>query len=277
MTTMLKIKPIQNFLLLKYKRKELITPPNDQFSKDEKELYLQCQDVLFYRTIDQIQFFHPKAHIHVLTNENLISTDKITFYIHREVWTNLICKFKLYSLIQEPALFIDLDVIFTKPMPPIEHYSNYPFCFFNTSWGKPLQEYSAKKLPVNQNVIYNSGITWINNPHKNITNELLNLHEIYFSNSELIYSKNLWPDNDEHALSLFIGINKYIMPLNDEINMSRNKLQKLHMEINTETIKKFQSIHYNGITTKQKMIKEYKFYEISKLHTNQKIKRLFNI
>lgn len=270
---MLKIKPIRNFILLKYKRPELIVPSIEKFSEEDKNFYLDCQEVLFYRTIEQIQYFHPKSHIHVLTNETIKSCDNISYYIYNESWVNHICKFKLYSLINEPAMYVDLDVVFSKPVPSMENYSEYPFYFFNISHGENIQKYSNKKLPNNNNITYNSGMVWINKPHNNITERLINLHETYFNDAEMILSKNSWPNNDEHALSLLVAMEKLHMPLNDKINVSRNKLSKITLE----EISKLQSIHYTGILNKQKMIKEYNLFTVSKQHHNINIKHFFNI
>lgn len=271
---MLKQLLIRNFLLLKYKRPKLISPERYNYSDEEKQQYLDCQDILFYRTIEQINYFHPKAHIHVLTNENLISTNNISYYIFNEVWSNLLCKFKLYSLINEPAMYVDLDVIFNKPLPTMCLYQKYPFYFFNVSWGENIKNYTNKKLPANDNITYNSGVTWINKPNKNLTDQLLELQEKYFNDGDALLAKNLWPYNDEHALSLLSSINKYKMPLSDSINVSRNKLSET---INFDTIKNLQSVHYTGIKTKQKMIKEYDLYLMSKHHNDEKVKKHFNL
>jgi hypothetical protein len=270
---MLKINQVNNFLLLKYQRSDLKSPT--PLSEKDKSVYLNCQDVLFRRTIEQIQFFHPKAHIHVLTNENMQSTASVSYYVYEEKWDNLLCKFKLYGLLNEPAMFIDLDIIFNRPIYPVE--CNSPICFFNTSWGAPLQDFSNKKLPCKQDVIYNSGVVWIPTPSSHITDELMELHEEYFSDEKAIYAKNLWPNNDEHALSLFVGIHNYDMPLNNTINVSRNKLEKLKIDVNPLSVQKYQSVHYNGVLTKQKMIDEYIFFKMSQHHNDESVKKYFKL
>ncbi len=271
---MFKCFPIKNFLLLKYKREELISPKNHNYTDQDKSIYLECQDALFYRAVEQINFFHPKSHIHVLTNEKLPPLKNTSYCVFNENWTNMICKFKLYSLIDEPAMYVDLDVVFNYPLPSMQEYQEYPFYFFNVSWGENIQNYTQKNLPANHNIVYNSGVTWINKPSKELTDQLLDLQEFYFNDTNMILSKNLWAYNDEHALSLLTSIKNYKMPISSTINVSRNKLNK---NLEKKTIKDFQSIHYTGVTTKQKMIEEYCLYNIFKYHFNEKVKNYFKI
>lgn len=265
---MLKIRQIENFLLLKYRRPQLIPPPNSDYTAADKSLYLACQDILYYRSVEQIQHFYPRAHIHVLTNETLPSQAGISYYRFDEEWTNHICKFRLYSLLNEPAMYVDLDIVLNKPFPRMDRFKEYAFYCFNLSYGENIQQYSAKPLPSNPEVTYNSGVVWIAKPHPNVTADLLSIHERYFNDVDMIFAKNRWPYNDEHALAFYAAERNYEMPLDKRINMPRKRIK--------DSFDLYQSIHYNGVRDKQQMLVEYKMFEVSKYHS-ESIKRYFGV
>jgi hypothetical protein len=269
---------IKNFILIKFLRKDWLLPTQGPHALTTEQIksYEDSQNVLLYRAIEQIKYFHPSSNIHILTNDETITFEdnKIIKHYKNETW-NLLCKLQLYGLLEEPAVFIDSDIVFVKPLSNLEDYYKYPFYFFNRSWVEKLSFYS-NNLPVENNIVYNSGVVLINKPSQKLVAELQNLHNEYFNDVNFILSNNKIPYNDEHAPSLYALLNNYKMPIeNSKINVMRNRLKKLNITLNEKNINQFQSIHYSGLVNKTLMIQEYPLFPISKNHTNKQVKEMF--
>jgi hypothetical protein len=239
--------PINDFILIRYKKPSLSPPPNATFTEEEKQTYLDSHESSFLKMVNQIRRFYPKTRIHVLTNmEDQPVSDLI--YHKKNFWPDHTCKFLLYNLLDRPAMYIDTDILLLKPFQE-KHMAGRPFNCFAISLLENLQEMSSKPLPVPVNAIYNAGLMWIAEPSQKIVDEITTLHHTYFSDQRFMSNHNKWSCVDEYALSLYIAINKLNMLLDDKTNVPRHRIQKPH--------RKYQSIHYTGIRTKELFQQEF--------------------
>ena len=218
-------------------------------------MYITCQRDLFDRSVTRIQKLYPKAHIHVLTNEEGCNTDMITYH-HMGFVSNHICKFQIYGLLTEPAMYVDCDVMIIRPFEE-RHLAGAPFNCFTADGGVDLQQFTPKKLPIKTVTFYNAGLIWIPGPNKTIVDELQQIHEEYFNDIDFQRNHNKWSYSDEYSLSYYIAKHGLKMNLFWDVNAPRQAIQKL----DKGAVHAYQSIHYTGIRAKSLLYKELSCYE----------------
>jgi hypothetical protein len=247
---------IEDFILVFYRRESLYDgPPISRMpvclkhSKKTCDFYIDSQLEMLKKTINQLNFFYPKSKIHLMTNvkDNLV--DNVVY--HRiDFESNNTAKFYIYSLLDKPAMYLDLDIIMRSPFNICHLPMENNFNFYSMSFIGDLQEMSKKTLPVKTKEVFNAGIAWIPRPSKDITNELIDINNSYFSDVDYMLEHGKWPCVDEYALAVYIEKHKIKMNLVDKINKLRHQIKK-------EDIKKYQTIHYNGIIGKELYDKEF--------------------
>lgn len=204
---------------------------------------------LFSKTIKNINKFHPNSNIHVLTDEPCENYQNIIFHI-KKIDKNYKAKLEIFSLLSEPAMYMDLDILMLRPFS--EEHMN-PNCDFNLfhSYKEKLNYFS--EFPITTEVAYNSGVIWVNKPNKKITEELQYYQRKFFNNLEKISKYNGFLNNDEYPIALFIDKHKLKMQTFKDVNVPR------HL-INFEEIEKCQSVHYNNENNKYLLIQEWQYF-----------------
>jgi hypothetical protein len=165
-------------------------------------------------------------------------------------------------------MYLDLDVVLNKKFPS-SCDTNLPFTMYSITDEEDLQKYSNVNLPNNRNnKTWNTGVLWINKPSSYLFKEIINIHNHYFNDHQMILKKGYWPNNDEHAVSLFL----------DHHNLQPNVVKGINVlrhNINSSNLGSYQSVHYTGIKAKRTMKNEYAKFNVSSSHTDIQIKNFF--
>lgn len=246
------------FILIKYKKKSVLGSKNRSFSNIDFRSYMNSQDPLFEIMEKQICHFYPNADIHVLTNDKTCKDkSNITFHF-KNFQPNHTCKFFLFGLLKEPAIYLDCDIVLFSKFTDEHLSTKEKFNLFSISRRMNLQNLSQRSLPAFTNTIYNAGLIFIKQPTCDIVDNLIDLHKNFFDDKEYITSKNECPNNDEYALSLFIKMNKMQMNLCSDVNVLRHSINTIDENINDS----IQSLHYTGIKAKKQLSEEYTKFAI---------------
>lgn len=217
------------------------------------------QETMFKTMLEQLNFFYPKSIIHVLTNEDHKDTDNIVWHCKPELADNHSIKLNLYGLLNEPAMYLDTDILLVKPFSKKHVETVSPFNIYQVSHtNRDLQSLTKKTLEHKVNQQYNCGMIWIARPSKHIVEELKDIKFKYFNDRNKIESAGAWFNNDEHPVSYFIKKYNFKMNLFPQVNSFRYAMHR-------SNIFDMQSIHYTGVNNKSMFLKEYK--EICKSRT----------
>lgn len=216
----------KNFILIKYSKSNL----DLQVDTRLKNHYLKSQELMFRKMLQQLNCHYPDSFIHVLTNEKMSATSN-KMKIHTvEFAPNHCCKFLLYGLLTEPAIYLDCDIVIKRKFHQHEMESFNPFRMYNIS---SITEYSKLSPKINNRItIYNAGIITIKEPNEKLTKELQGIEATYFSNKEFISKNGLWPYNDEYATSYYIFKNNLQFEPNSTVALPKthngNDIQSIH-------------------------------------------------
>jgi hypothetical protein len=240
---------IDNFILIKYSKESLDAPKH--IKKVNMRQWNKNQQFMFDTMVEQLNFFYPLAKIHVLTNEKHEDFNNLIWHYHPELESNHNSKLLLYGLLDEPAMYIDNDILINKPFKKKHLATESPFNLYRLSTARPLQSLARKKLDVKSDKQYNCGMIWIPRPSRQIVAEMQEIKKKYFNDRKVIEGNSAWFNNDEHPVSYFIARYGMKMKLFKDVNVFRSQCEY-------ENIFKVQSIHYTGVRSKNKFMKEYK-------------------
>jgi hypothetical protein len=191
------IAPIKNFILLEWN--------NDIF-----------QTELRRKMVRQLQHYHPNALIHLLTNQRKKEIGTIVHYKPRLLAGHL-SKFRVFSLLKEPAMYLDCDIVLTRPFEKKHINTVNPFTLYYWYPWPPFYHYKH----------YNAGVIWIQKPSVGLTKKLWHIHGGLGSPRF----------NEEYAISRFVYDNKLKMYPNSDVNVPKHV---------TKNLMSYQSIHYAG-------------------------------
>jgi hypothetical protein len=230
------IKPypkIDNFILIKY---QLTDTFDKRFTKQEIRSYLAHNDFLFFAQINRIRQLYPSSKIHVISNLPLEETG---FILHEtnmpDNWTS---KFQIYSLLKEPAMYLDGDVVLLRPFENKHLETKERFnCYTEMTYN-----YIPRITNVPNGKTYNAGVIWIPRPQREITQELQAIHNKFFNREGFIL-------NDEYSLGVYTQKHDMKMNLFPEVNVCSESVQDIQ-----KTIKQAQSVHYRGVKSKEKLL-----------------------
>src|SRR5688572_6130822 len=88
---------IDNFLLIKYSKKNLNDIPSHVGVSPKVDDWNNWQEKMFRTMLDQLNFFYPKATVHVLTNEKHNDQKRLVWHYRPDLEPNHTAKFELYS------------------------------------------------------------------------------------------------------------------------------------------------------------------------------------
>src|SRR6185437_9398649 len=65
----------------------------------------------------QIRSFYPRAAIHILTNDESVCRRErnVIYHLRKDMIPNLFSKLHIFGLLDEPAMFLDGDILLRKP------------------------------------------------------------------------------------------------------------------------------------------------------------------
>lgn len=237
---------IKNFILIYYKKNDLDLDVCDHFTKN---IYLQSQINIFCKMIKQIKYHYPHSFIHVITNEDICKEFNVIIH-KKDIKNNHCSKFLIYNLLDEPAMYLDCDIILTRRFTSSELDTIYPIKFFRKN-GK--YDFSKLSYSFKENIdAYNAGVVWVKNPNKSIVQDLTFIEDTFLNNKEFIKKNGFWPYNDEYSISYYLNSKKWKFEESETVNIvPENK--------NGFT----QSIHYTGLYNKKIFLKDYfKYYPL---------------
>jgi len=208
---------------------------------------------LFEILLKQLDYFYPKSIIHIITNIPGCHDSGNIIYHFLDISNNLTAKLEVYGLLKEPSIYIDWDILLMKQFSFEDIASIQPITFYAHSGQIPLQNFSKKRLAIQSNFIWNSGIVLINSPSPDIVSELKEINEVYFSDLDWLESQKFLKYNDEYALTYFVTKYKYKINESKDVNVSRYKVK-------LKDIDKYQSVHYTGTRNKALIFKELSLY-----------------
>lgn len=211
------------------------------------EEYNEIQIKLLQKLSNQIKVLYPKATLHIITNEDHQNKGNIHFHKF-DFAPSHVAKNYMYGLLDEPAMYIDADVILVRKFTKKELSIDYPYTYFGGISGGNIKKLAKKPTPCDVEKIYNAGMVWIQKPNKKITESMMNLHFEYFDNYDV---------SDEASATLYTHLNNIQIIPNFKINRSRS-------EIDEDEILHHQSVHYTGYDMQWKRLffKEYKKYAL---------------
>lgn len=185
--------------------------------------------------VRQIRNLYPDASIHVITDTQR-KEDGVTWHYIPDLEKNNYAKLHVFSLLNEPAIYIDNDIILVRRFATEELPSQSPFNLYQT-----YKDVSRLTPEMQKYKHYNTGIIYIAKPSIAITDELLGLRDRFRIH------KNGWV-NDEYPISHFVHSHNLQMLEIDQVNKYRE-------DIAPEAINSYQSVHYTGC--KELLLAEY--------------------
>jgi len=236
---------VNNFILVHYERHCFENAPKHLRNRDyDFATWNGTHKALLKNQIKSISKLYPDSKIHVLTNMHLDANN--VFLHHEDLPSNHLCKFKIYSLLDEPAMFLDTDVCLKRPFDVKHLKCNEYFNLYN-KYMLDHQILSPKKLPFRVLEGFNTAAVWIPFPDKSVTSDLIRIHNEFFSDLDFLSSKNRWGNNDEPAVSFYVRKHGLRMNLCPEV---AGDVHTLSLTID------YQSIHYPGIEAKKRLLEE---------------------
>ena len=234
---------IRNFITIRWDKTE-IEPPPPWITDCSKSLdkHIEIHEKLFAQFTKQIRIIYPKATLHVITNKPLKNKDKLIFH-KMDVPSNHLSKLHMYGLIDEPAMYIDTDVIIVSKFLDKHIDVSGPFNYYKSGGERSdLHTHAKKDLPVQIKYLYNAGLVWIASPSPKIVEDMQYLHEEYFHRKE-VEDRIGFQIGDEHSSSLYSAINNIKFHQFDEINVLRGHVTNMQ---------DCQTVHYTGYDLKHK-------------------------
>lgn len=222
-----------NFILVHFKA---------EYSLPRLQEYYKDIDLFHDLMIEQIQRLYNDCKIHVITNVDKKSTNKVIYHYSDLVEASNYAKLRMFGLLNEPAMYLDNDIILNRKFEERYLITDNAFNMY--------QEYDVplpKGMPdwMFNYPHYNSGIIWIPKPDEEITKALFNIVK-YFPVHEGGWGV------DEYPIAFFINAFNLKMKLFPEVNAYR-KSTKL-------ALNECQSVHYAGI--KELFLEELRYFLI---------------
>lgn len=202
-----------------------------------KTEYEQPKVIEYYKDLEamhelmlvQLTSLYPKCTIHVITNEHKENTANVVYH-YRETNTNY-AKLHMFSLLDEPAMYVDCDIILLRPWEEKHLQAEGAFTLY-----QPFDVGLPKGFPEQYEFMYqyqhyNSGMIWIPRPDKAMSELLTQM------TSRFPVHEGGWVA-DEYPINYFIYAMGWKMNLFPDVNAYR-KSTKIPLA-------ECQSLHYAG-------------------------------
>jgi hypothetical protein len=217
------------------------------YRNDKTDVVLQSK--MLQITTRRIKTIYPETTIHLLTNASDIDGD---FRVHYRpnLRTGFDAKFEAFDIADKPMVFMDTDVLLSRPFSPEELECTGPFRLYSVSstsidMGRQIHGGTLLKPPV---VLWNSGVVLIPRRAPKLLQRLREIHEY-------VAWERRW--NDEYAFSYLVAELDLEFKVSNQINVARRSLDA-YVVRDPCVLGRFQSIHYTGGDYKDKFLKEHK-------------------
>ena len=253
---------IDNFILVHYRRDAFDNMPEYEKKANGNIDMVAWADIhfrLLRQQIAQIRSMYPRAKIHLITSELNVPSNVICHWSPASP-KNHICKLAIYDLLDEPAMYIDSDILLLRPFEEQHLTTTNSFNTYRSHSTYDFRKVASKELPFHIPCQPNAGMVWIPKPSKALAQELYEIHSDYFNDKQRFLDNNYWADNDELALAFYIQ--KHQIKMNEFRDVSVPRSWP-----NLGDIRQYHSIHYTGIETswKKLCLVEYTEYK-RKMH-----------
>ena len=236
---------IDNFILIYFEKNDY-TPDNERVKGRPTERRAKLIPLQKEFMVKRLRYLYPKSTIHILTDQVVSSNENQVIYHYQPFEKNYQAKLEVFGLLDEPAMFIDLDVLLIKKF-EIDLTSAQAFNLY-TAYPLNLDLMSSKATDITE--VYNSGVIWINQPNKNLVEELKHIQKTHFSDLQKIAVNNGVLYNDEYPITILSKRTSSEMLLINDVNVPRHRLSSF------QEVAKQQSVHYNGNQNKYLMMLE---------------------
>lgn len=248
---------IDHFITVRYDRSEIDPMPpwlNEPKTVDDHN---DVQRLLFEQFADQIARIYPDATLHVITNVARPDHGHVVYH-HFEAKANHLIKFQMYGLIDEPAMYMDCDIVIVSPFHGGHTEFACPAGYFTVTRDLiDIQDAASEPLPGDARWPVNAGMVWIGEPSKKIVNDLVSLHGRYFSDPDRVP----YEIADEHAATLYWSM-AGVDPVRHVpgTNVPRSGLR------GAGDILRQQTVHYTGyaLANKRRCLSEYPLFSLAR-------------
>lgn len=96
---------IDNFIVMFYQ-----LPDTNAFFPDYETLN-ECNRLCYRNMLDQLRRLYPRTKVHVITNFSGLKSELGVYIHHADLEHNFLNKFRIFELLDEPAMYLDLDVV----------------------------------------------------------------------------------------------------------------------------------------------------------------------
>jgi len=220
-----------NFIMVNYTKK---------YEQESLIKYYEGTRKRLLLTIKRIRQLYNESKIHIITDSLEVAIDGVYWHYMPEIEKNNYAKLFIFGLLNEPAVYLDNDVILLRRFKKEELPLDSPFNLYTQYKEEDKKRVLEHGLGVNYNH-YNTGVVWIPNPSRKITDELILLKDRFD-----IYN-NGWT-NDEYPISFYVHVHNLKMIESEKVNKYRSLVSKISNE---------QSIHYTGKEWKKIFFNEY--------------------
>lgn len=237
---------IKNFIMIYYERDRLTEfekVNHQRYNSDKpKDFRLNVHRRLIELSKSRIRELYPKSEIHLIVDKKY-NFEGVTEHVFEDMSPEHTSKLLMYNLLDEPAMYMDSDVLLVKPFDKSHIEVESPINPYNLNHRKVF-DWNGQKYPY-----YSASVVYVSQPSEKIQREIQELHE-----KEFLYIKGtlgikggthpLTSTNDEFSMSLYINQQGWEIKLfPDEVNVGRIRAAK---EGGLPRIMKCQSVHYSG-------------------------------
>lgn len=233
---------IKNFILIFYTKNKLDLPTDSEAEKT----YLSSHKPALTFMIEQIKSLYPESKINLMTNTDLSPEGCV---IHKmNIASNHTAKLEIYSLLDEPAMYLDCDIIMQRRFNEKELSCEGNFKLYSLSKQIDLSGFASQPIESKKYNVYNAGVVWIPKPSKEITLELQTIEKDIFGDKKKITDAGEWPYNDEYALGYYL----------EKRNQEFEKSKTVNVLNWWSTQQDVQSTHYTGLKGKRAFLRKIK-------------------
>lgn len=228
---------INNFILVRY-----LGSDHKYHKANEK-----YRDKLFVLTVLQLTKFHPNAKIHVITNTRSETCGNTIYHHVPDLPLDNRAKFLVFGLLDEPAMYVDDDLLFHRPFAEAHTPNGSPFNCYKVWERMSFQAVSKVELKIKEGDRYNNGVVWIPKPSKDIVKEMQHYQNDFFDTREKTIALGMGFPSSEYAMSYYVAAHALKMKLDKDVNAFFEDEYDPHS---------VQSVHYAGYN-KTKLFSDY--------------------
>src|SRR6185437_2749005 len=159
------IADIRHFIVVFYKRVKWNIPPHAVLPPNwSTEKFASEQRCCYNALLEQLRQMYPTSTVHVITNEKFSDYGQVVCHHFPDMPDDHHCKYEAFGLLDEPAMFLDTDLIIVRPFEKKHIECAGPFNFYRNS-GIVIPLYKiTDNPPFLEFPRITGGITWIKEP-----------------------------------------------------------------------------------------------------------------